>query len=259
MCLILFAHQNHPQYSLVLAANRDEFHSRPTLQMDWWEQSHPILAGRDEKAGGTWFGIDESARWAAVTNHRGQGNEENGRPRSRGELITNFLKNRYSAIDYLDRVYVEAEEYRGFNLLVADESGLFYFGNRDEASCQKRPEPLPPGIYGLCNATLNTSWPKLELGNSRLEQLVGGKSEIEHDQVFEVLHETSRPADKQLPETGIGLQKERLLSAMFIEDSDYGTRSSTSVLVSHDGIAEVSEKTHETNSVREFEFVVKAL
>ena len=155
MCLVLLALNSHSVYSLVLAANRDEFYDRPTAPAGFWSDDPSILGGRDLKAGGTWLGIDRQGRIAAVTNYR-QGQRESVAPRSRGHLVSEFLTGDTGAAEYMDRISREVELYNGFNLLAGDASGMFYYSNREG-----RVRALEPAIYGLSTPLLDTPCPKL--------------------------------------------------------------------------------------------------
>jgi uncharacterized protein with NRDE domain len=229
MCLVLLALDSHPQYSLVVAANRDEFYDRPTAPAEFWSDAPSVLGGRDLKAGGTWLGIDRMGRLAAVTNYR-QGERESPAPRSRGHLVSDFLMGDADALEYIERVRSEAELYNGFNLIAGDPWGLFYFSNRE-----RRVRSLAPGLYGLSNHLLDTPWPKVASAKSALGALLNhGASELTED-LFALLSDRSQPADGVLPATGVSPEWERLLSSAFIASDGYGTRSSTVVLVGRSG------------------------
>ncbi|MEM7456019.1 MAG: NRDE family protein [Planctomycetota bacterium] len=250
MCLIVVAHRVHPVYSLVIAANRDEFLNRPAEAMHWWTDHSDILAGRDKRAGGTWMGVHRDGRWAAITNFRRRGEDQSGRP-SRGEIVTGFLTSDKNACEYLADLDATADAYNGFNLLLGLPEEIYYYGNRVPAR-QQRFEPLPPGVYGLSNHLLDTPWPKVELAMSRLRKLCQSTDALEHKAIIEMLQDSSRPEDARLPDTGIGLDKERLLSAMFIQSDDYGTRCSTSLLADN-GLIRIREFTHDSAATAEFE------
>lgn len=235
MCLILFAIDSHPRYPLLLAANRDEYYGRPTRPLQPWPEQPQVLAGRDLTAGGTWLGLTRAGRFAAVTNVR----EDPTQPawqHSRGELTTLFLLGDQSAADYTGEAHARGEHYAGFNLLVADANGLYYCSNRNGAS----PRRLDAGVYGLSNDTLDTAWPKVESGKRQLRDLLNG--EPDPQSLLALLMDTHRPADARLPDTGIGLERERLLSSRFIASDIYGTRASTVLLIDSDGLATVWEQ-----------------
>ena len=229
MCLILTALDSHPDYSLVVGANRDEFYDRPTAAAAFWPESPWILAGRDLKAGGTWLGIDRRGRFAAVTNYR-QGEREPAARRSRGLLVSDYLAADIDVHAHIDRVERDAARYNGFNLIAGDARELLYFSNREG-----RTRALGPGIYGLSNHLLDTAWPKVTSSKSTLHALLtGGGSELIPN-LFALLSDRREAADEALPRTGISLGWERLLSSAFVASREYGTRSSTVVLIGRDG------------------------
>jgi uncharacterized protein with NRDE domain len=229
VCLVLIALDSHPDYSLIVAANRDEFYDRPTAPAEFWADASSVLAGRDLKAGGTWLGIDRKGRLAAVTNYR-QGQRESEAPRSRGHLVSDFLKKEIGAQDHMERVHRESDLYNGFNLLAYDAGGLFYYSNREG-----RIRSLRPGVYGLSNHLLDTPWPKVVSSKSAFGALLRSEASELTDHLFALLADRTRPTEELLPATGIGKEWERLLSSAFIESPDYGTRSSTVVLLGRDG------------------------
>jgi uncharacterized protein with NRDE domain len=229
VCLVLIALDSHPDYSLIVAANRDEFYDRPTTPAAFWADAPSVLAGRDLKAGGTWLGIDRFGRFAAVTNYR-QGQRESPAPRSRGRLVSDFLTGDIGALEHVERVRAETDLYNGFNLIAGDAGGLFHFSNREG-----RVRSLAPGVYGLSNHLLDTPWPKVAATKTAFGRLLsGGASDLTGD-LFALLSDRNRPADALLPSTGVGREWERLLSSAFIASDDYGTRSSTVVLIGRDG------------------------
>jgi uncharacterized protein with NRDE domain len=235
MCLILLAREVHPDYSLIVAANRDEFYDRPTARAAFWKDAPRVLAGRDLKAGGTWLGIDRGGRFAAVTNYR-QGRREDEAPRSRGHLVSDYLTGALDGRTHIARVEGEAALYNGFNLIAGDAAALFYFSNREG-----RARELEPGIYGLSNHLLDSPWPKVTAGKSGLTELLAGGGELVPS-LFRLLSDRSQAADALLPETGVSPEWERLLSSAFIVSEGYGTRSSTVVLVGRDGVVRFEER-----------------
>ena len=160
MCLILFAWRMHKDYPLVIAANRDEFHARPTERLAFWQNRPDVLAGRDIEAGGTWMGITRSGRFAALTNYRELADRDRA-GRSRGLLVSECLTDEAPAEASVTRATAEGEAYRGFNLLAADREALWWTSNRGAG-----PLRLAPGLYGLSNHLLETPWPKVVRGRS---------------------------------------------------------------------------------------------
>jgi uncharacterized protein with NRDE domain len=238
MCLILFSYNTHPDYTLVFAANRDEFYDRPSQPLAFWEDSPDILAGRDLEGGGTWLGLTVSGRIAAITNFRDTSSIIENAP-SRGLLVSRFLSGSQSARHYLENIKTSKMPYNGFNLLVGDSSGLFYYSNRG-GTIQK----ISPGIYGLSNDLLNTPWPKVQKGKAMLEELLVTENHLDGFKILDILKDTTVPPDKMLPDTGVGLERERMLSPLFIESDVYGTMSSSVILVKQTGEALFLEQTH---------------
>jgi uncharacterized protein with NRDE domain len=234
MCLISFAYKSHADYSLVVAANRDEYYQRPTAPATFWEDAPQLLAGKDLLAGGTWMGITRGGRFAAITNHRNPPTTPD-QPRSRGLLTLDFLLGELSAAAYMEELAVTAGQYAGFNLLLADSEALFYLSNVEGG-----PERLEPGVYGLSNGSLYSGWPKQELARRRLGELLG--NHIDHEALHETVTDREIAADNDLPDTGIGLEMERLLSPQFIRTPEYGTRATTSLWISASGAAALCEK-----------------
>lgn len=235
MCLLVAAVDVHPDFRLVLAGHRDEFHDRPAAPLAWWDDAPDILAGRDLQAGGTWLGVDRGGRLSVVTNFRAPGAQREVAP-SRGLLVPGFLASGLPAAAYADRVARDASRYSGFNLLAWDGTALAYCGGPEPGA-----QTLPPGVYGLSNARLDTPWPKLV----RVRERVRGALEAglaRPETLFQALDDRRPAADTELPDTGIGIELERLLSAPFIVSPRYGTRCTTVVLVGRDGGVQVAER-----------------
>ncbi len=224
MCLILFAIQQHSDYPFVVIANRDEFYARATRTAHWWQDEPSIFAGRDLEAHGTWMGVDQQGRFAAVTNVREPGMRIDAAS-SRGDLPAGFLKGNMAAENYLQQL--QKQDYAGFNLLLADNSGCWFASNRSEGIKQ-----IPPGIYGVSNGRFDEPWPKLETGKQALRKSLLRSVDI--DDLLAILLDRDRAADELLPTTGVSTEFERLLSSRFIHSNDYGTRASSVVLFSVD-------------------------
>ena len=238
MCLILLGYHAHPLYRLILAANRDEFFSRPAAPATFWNNNPQLLAGRDMKEGGTWLGLTRSGRIAAITNFRDPISERKGVP-SRGELVIGFLRSSMSVEDYLAFLKREGTNFNGFNLIFGDMKRLCWFSNHSAL-----PQFLGPGIHGLSNHLLNTPWPKVSRGKDALERIIVRGEKIEPDELFDILAGRAIAPDNLLPETGVGIELERLLSPIFIATPFYGTRSSTIILIDRDGEVTFIEKTY---------------
>jgi uncharacterized protein with NRDE domain len=238
MCLILLSYQSHSEYPLVLAANRDEFYDRPAAPAEFWKENPDILAGRDIQAGGTWLGVSRKGRIAMITNYREVSRFDPKAP-TRGKLVSDFLIGNVPASDYLEDLRPNASAYNGFNLILRDKTGLYYFSNRTEGIVK-----LTPGKYGLSNHLLDTPWPKVSKSKARFGQLLG-QPKIQEDELFEVLTDTMSANDDQLPDTGVGVELERMLSPVFIKNPKYGTRCSTLIYVSKNALLTFVERTHD--------------
>lgn len=223
MCIILIAFDIRNDWPLILAANRDEFYNRPALAAGYWEDHPDIFGGRDLVGGGTWLGVIRSGRFAAVTNCR-----DTRAPLgtvSRGNLTADFLKGSMPAAEYLRDVESRAGDFSGFNLIVGEigreTREIFHYSNRGSGIAK-----LAAGVYGLSNHLLNTPWPKVKTGLERFSALVGEQT-IDREKIFGLLSDEALAADEDLPDTGVGLEIERALSAIFIKTPGYGTRCST--------------------------------
>lgn len=231
MCLILVAWQAHPWFPLVVAANRDEFHTRPSREAERWSEDPRIAGGRDLEAGGTWLALGEGGRFAAVTNVREPGVPKGAR--SRGELPRDYLLGTTPPEAFA--ASLDGSAYSGFNLLLADAGSLWYLSNRDGG-----PRQLKPGIYGVSNHLLDTPWPKLASAKDRFALALPGLPAMEG--LFEILADREIVPDHRLPATGVSLAWERLLSAIFVVSEAYGTRASTVVTRDREGRLRLEER-----------------
>ena len=241
MCLIFFALNNHPKYKLIVAANRDEFYARKTAPAHFWEDHPNILGGRDLEASGTWMAMNKKGKISLVTNYRDPANINPNAP-SRGQLVSDFLVNGDTPQEYLSQVSERASQYNGFNLLTGYVDELWYLSNYREGI-----HKLESGVHGLSNHLLNTPWPKVHRGKEKFSKAISN-SAIEPDALFELLYDQQRAEDQLLPNTGIGLERERALSSMFIKTNGYGTRCSTVILVAHDNQVVFSERVYELDT-----------
>jgi uncharacterized protein with NRDE domain len=243
MCLIFIAYRKHRHYPLVVAANRDEFHERPTAAAAYWEDAPDVLAGRDLRGGGTWLGVTPTGRFAAVTNYRNPAENRSDAP-SRGLLVSDYLKGKSSPRQYLQALSRRGEAFNGLNLLVADHTQLCYYSNRSPGILE-----LDAGVYGLSNHLLDTPWPKIQNGKRAFEQILL-QEEIAPDELLELLANRSRASDPELPDTGIGTELERRLSSIFITGNGYGTRSSTALLFDDNDNVAFLERTHDPGTIQ---------
>ena len=235
MCLILVAWQVHPDYPLVVAANRDEFFARPTAPAAFWKDASQVLAGRDLEAGGTWMGVTRTGRFAALTNFRDPAQNRAGAP-SRGRLVADFLVGDETPLACLARIAPHARQCNGFNLLVGDGETLWWSSNMGG-----EPRRLEPGVYGVSNHLLDTPWPKVGAGKTALAHALDRLPDDEA--LFALLQDDGIHPDERLPQTGIPLEWERLLSSAFVKSPGYGTRSSTVLTIGRDGWTAFDEQT----------------
>ena len=230
MCLIVLAWQAHPDYPLVVAANRDEFYERPTQDAAPWPEAPHLIAGRDLQAGGTWMGITTAGRFAAITNVR-----EPGVPKgeqSRGALTRDFLLGNEGAEAYL--AGIDNRRYSGYNLLLCDGREFWYQSNRDGG-----PRRLPAGVYAVSNHLLDTPWPKLVSARRRFAEAL--PQLLECADFFAILADDQIVTDEELPDTGVSREWERLLSAIFVKSECYGTRASTVLFCDTSGNLQLEE------------------
>lgn len=233
MCTLVFAWDSHPRYRFVFAGNRDEFHDRPTECADWWAES-PILAGRDLEAGGTWLAVDRSGRFAVVTNFR-EGRPPGAGNKSRGELITDFLKSDDCDL-FRERLDARTDAYSGYNLIYGDlRNALYYHSNRGHSG------GINPGLHGISNHLLDTPWPKVNRASAGLTELLA-QPVIQTEQLLDILEQRQPADDSELPDTGVGVEMEKLLSSIFIVSPGYGTRCSTVMLLDRDGLLQFVER-----------------
>ena len=256
MCLLLFAFKTHPSYKLILAANRDEYYDRPTAPSAFWKDAPNLLAGRDLRAGGTWLGITRSGRLAAITNYRDPAGTKKNAP-SRGRIVTGFLLGREGPAEYLGELDREGTDYNGFNLIVGENDRLCWYSNHGPGVHR-----LSPGMYGLSNHLLDTPWPKVVRGKDALKRLLSEDADLSSPEaLFRILGDSTSPDDRDLPDTGIGFEWERILSPIFITSPNYGTRSSTLLLIDHQDRVTFIERTfnsspEHTSSVK-YEFEIQ--
>jgi len=235
MCLIAFAWNVHPRWRLLLAGNRDEFHARPSAALARWDDAS-IIGGRDLEAGGTWLGVTDNGRCCVVTNVRDPRDPQRGA--SRGLLATDYLGGGPDAAAHARGLLTAASDYRPFNLLTFDAHDAFYLGNRPEPHMQS----VQPGVHGLSNADFNTPWPKTRALMERMQAWIDAGDATDFASLFDALADERVAGDAELPDTGIGRERERRLSSAFIRGADYGTRASTVVAIGHAGGGVIVER-----------------
>ncbi|MGZ3596667.1 MAG: NRDE family protein [Syntrophales bacterium] len=224
MCLIILSYKAHDRYPLILAANRDEFYERPSAPVSLWDDAVGVVAGRDLQRGGTWLGIRKTGSLAVLTNYREPTPFGRNAP-SRGWLVRDFLLSEEDPESYIETIAASKDQYNGFSIIIGDLNRLFYFSNRGEM------RELSPGLYGLSNRVLDTTWPKTERAKKAMKLLLSSKDHPLPEEIFDILNDRSKPDDSELPDTGVGLEWERILSSIFIASPKYGTRSSSVIMI----------------------------
>ena len=251
MCILFIAVNQHQDYPLIIAANRDEFFARPTSASHFWPDSHErlvnspqqLLAGKDEQAGGTWMGITSTGRLAALTNIRDpKKNKQNAI--TRGELVSQYLQGQQQQDEYLAQLQNSQARYNGYNLLFGPWRSLQVYNNHLD-----QVEQLSTGVYGLSNANLNSPWPKIDKGTMQLTEYCHDGHSIEPEKLFDLLKDMHQAEDPYLPKTGVPIEWERRLSSIFIQGEDYGTRSSTVLLIDKNQQITWQERTFDNRAV----------
>ena len=224
MCILFIAIAQHPDYPLIVAANRDEYYSRPSEKMHFWQDHPGVLAGRDKRAGGTWLGVNKNGQFAAVTNFRDKLQLRKD-ARSRGDLVTRFLTGDYQQKDiyqfhhFLD---TQHEYYNPFNLLYGDLQSIWAWGH-----VENTPTKLSPGFHSVSNGPIDQPWPKMSRGVEKLTRYIQKSDQIDSDKLLEIMRDPTQADLSLLPDTGIGSFRERQLSSIFVRSNDYGTRTTS--------------------------------
>ena len=253
MCITAFAWKKGLE-KLVLAANRDEFFSRPTRPASFWDDGE-TLAGTDLKHGGSWLAINRFGRMAAITNYRDPARIKTGAP-SRGSIVIDFVTGTLSPETFVSKEIADASHYNAFNLLMMNRVQLCYYSNVNGEFTV-----LDPGIYALSNHLLDTRWPKTLKVKMGLQSLVHLNA-VDHDSLLALLNDRELAPDEELPDTGISRNLEKSLSSVFISTDDYGTRCSTMLTISKTGDTHFTEVSYdqkgEVAQRKEFNFCMRS-
>ncbi|MFA5487922.1 MAG: NRDE family protein [Candidimonas sp.] len=242
MCIAYIALRAHADWPLLLLANRDEWHARPSRPAAPWPDAPQVIAGRDTLGQGTWLGVTRQGRFALLTNYRDPSAFRPSAP-TRGKLVSNFLQDSSTPRDYMAELAGTATGYNGFNLIVGDSSDCWYLGHSG-AGAPLIPQRLEPGIHTVSNHLLNTSWPKTERLRRAVDALDLTVLNTSLEPAFAALRDRKVADDDQLPSTGLPLERERMLSSVQIIGADYGTRCSTVIAINARGRALLSEASY---------------
>jgi len=241
MCILFFAIKQHPKYPVMICANRDEFHQRPTQAMHWWPERNSqstILAGKDLQAGGTWLGLNKQGRFSALTNFR-QPQLFDKDKQSRGDLVIQALANQDKEIT--GRLVKSSHNYNGFNLVFGPLNNLTCFD-----SISKKQQALTAGFHSLCNGALDDIWPKMALGQNQLANAISAFAEqsLNIDELFNLMQNCQQANLEDLPNTGVPLDWEQRLSSIFIVSPEYGTRTTNIIIQDNEGNISVYDRSY---------------
>jgi uncharacterized protein with NRDE domain len=227
MCLIAVAIRTG-DFPLVIAANRDEDYARPTIPASYWSGVPDIIGGRDALHGGTWLAINRDGRFAAVTNLSGSARDP--RKRSRGELVSGFVRGGATPKQYVNEVASHADEYAGFHFLA---------GVRDDVmQLSGMVTRLGLGVHALSNAPVGEQWPKVAIAAAEMKRLSALTDAPELiDAILEFL---SSPRGTNRPD-----------SEVFVKSDRYGTRSSTAIVMTADAQLYFAEQSFGRGGVRD--------
>lgn len=244
MCLAFLGLRINPVYPTVIAFNRDEVYCRATRPAHWWDDAPEVFAGRDLERHGTWAGVSRRGRLALLTFVRtGESGSGKRSRRSRGAIVSAFLQGEELPEAFLGSLTGTGEEYLPFNLIVGTVQGALFHWN----SVERTATELPAGVHGLSNASLNTPWPKVERGRMFLQKWLPHSS-VDDETIFRLMQERTCFRDPLLPRTGVPLARERSLSALFVEEEDYGTRTTSLIKLDREGRVQFTERTHPTSA-----------
>jgi uncharacterized protein with NRDE domain len=239
MCILFFAINQHPNYPVIICANRDEFHQRPTKAMHWWPKSNllaeEVLAGKDLQAGGTWLGLNKTGRFSALTNFR-QPHLIDKNKQSRGDLVLQALAHQDDEVT--EQLTKNSNNYNGFNLVFGQLNNLICFD-----SVSQKQQRLNTGFHSLCNGALDDIWPKMALGQAKLADSIKDHR-LDIAQLFKLMKSDQQAKTEHLPETGVPLNWEQLLSSIFIVSPEYGTRTTNIITLDNEGIISVYDQSY---------------
>ena len=240
MCILFLALQQHPKYPVIICANRDEFHQRPTQEMHRWNKQN-ILAGKDLQAGGTWLGLNDNGRFSALTNFR-QPTTFDSTKKSRGDLVLQALTS--NSDDMANNLAAKHQQYNGFNLVYGALNNLHCFDSINNSHHQ-----LTSGIHSICNGALDDLWPKMQWGQQQLTNVItehnnSTEQSLDIDNLFSIMTNDTQSLPEHLPKTGVSDDWEQMLSSIFIVSKEYGTRSTVIITCDLDNNIEVHEQNY---------------
>ena len=261
MCVIFIALKQSSKFPFIIAANRDEYYERPTAPAAYWSDLPEIIAGRDERAGGTWLGVTESGRFAAITNHYDPTGGHDPKLKSRGDIVSSYLVTGNSLDEFSVDLDHNRNSYNGFGFVFGNFARLRYQNNRNDTVTD-----ITEGVHGLSNHFLNTPWPRVEAGKRKLSHLLSSEDHVNAEQLFEILRDKNAANEysSSLDLSNFSRRNKPSELPIFIQLGDYGTRSSSVLLVDSEGTVTFEERTFhpstsEVESKRRFEFRITAM
>lgn len=246
MCILFFAIKQHPKYPVIICANRDEFHQRPTQAMHWWSEKddkNAILAGKDLQAKGTWLGLNKQGRFSALTNFR-QPELFDKDKQSRGDLVLKALAQSDDKIT--TQLAKSSHQYNGFNLVFGQLNSLTCFD-----SVSQKQQPLTTGFHSLCNGALDDIWPKMAQGQAQLAKAISDFADqpLNIDELFTLMQNGEQAKTENLPNTGVPIDWEQLLSSIFIVSPEYGTRTTNIIIQDNEGNISIVDRSYNEQGV----------
>lgn len=239
MCLIVFAWKVVQGTPLFAIDNHDDYHDRPLLPAHWWPEASAVFAGKDVDHQGTWLGISKDGRFSAATCVRDGSPAHTQEAISKDTLVSEYLQSTLSPMDYIRQLKQDKRQFEGYNLLVGDKETLIWYSNRYPDD-ERNGKPLDSGIYGLSNGKLDESWRKVTRAKAQFTSLLYQCAPVEA--YFELLKDCTRASECRLPETGLSTEEETVMSSIFVFSPEYGTRSSSVIMIHADRDSVLTER-----------------
>jgi uncharacterized protein with NRDE domain len=156
MCTLIVLYRPVHEWPVLIGANRDEMLDRPWQPpARHWPDRPNVVAGLDEAAGGSWFGVNDDGVAAGIMNRAGTLGPAADK-RSRGELVLEALDHADAKTAAEALTHIDPAAYRAFNLVVADAERVYWLRHA-EAPGRGRIEAtaLAPGVSMLTAYDLN--------------------------------------------------------------------------------------------------------
>lgn len=248
MCLVTFLKEMHPEYPLILLANRDESYDRPAAPIHRWTEYPMVTAGMDLKEYGTWLGYTDNGQIIVVLNHPFQDWEPSIEPaRSRGKLLKDYLTKDFKREDFEQYLRENRTKYSGYHLLYGTFDDLRYYSNIEDHF-----KMFEKGLHCLANTTDDLSNHRVDRSSKILQEFIDTQTgAIKAEEL------TAFFMDKEVTDTMEDYPKEidREIainnSSIFIQGEDFGTVGTTALLVKKDGTVLVREVKYDREGITE--------